>query len=67
MVYVAINERKANGKALLRLLKGIDRNNDYVRFMDREKELELAISDAMKTPRVKAGNSLREIISNNGI
>ena len=67
MVYVAINERKANGKALLRLLKGIDGNNDYVRFMDREKELEFAISDAMKTPRVKSGNSLREIISNNGI
>ena len=62
MVYIAINERKASGKALLRLLKGID-GNDYVRFMDREKELELAISDAMKTPRVKSGNSLREIIS----
>ncbi|MDR2233022.1 MAG: hypothetical protein LBE56_07860 [Tannerella sp.] len=67
MVYVAINEKKANGKALLRLLKGIDGTNDYVRFMDREKELELAITDAMKTQRVKSGNSLREIISNNGI
>jgi len=62
MVYVAINERKANGKALLRLLKGIDENNDYVCFMNRERELELAISDAMKTSRVKSGNSLREII-----
>jgi hypothetical protein len=53
--------KKANGKVLLRLLKGIDGTNDYVRFMDREKELELAITDAMKTQRVKSGNSLREI------
>jgi hypothetical protein len=67
MVYVAKNERKANGKVLLRLLKGIDGNSDFVSFMNREKELELAITDAMKTPRVKSGNSLREIISDNGI
>ena len=67
MVYVAINERKANGKALLKLLRGIDENRDFVRFMDKEKELELAVVEAMKTPRVKSGNSLREIISNNGI
>jgi len=67
MVYVAINEKKANGKALLRLLKSIDGSSDFVSFMNREKELELAIIDAMKTPRVKSGNSLREIISDNGI
>jgi len=67
MVYLAINERKANGKALLKFLRGIDENNDFVSFMDREKELELAINDAMKTPRVKSGNSLRDIISKNGI
>jgi len=67
MVYVAINERKANGKALLKLLRGIDENRDFVRFMDKEKELELAVVEAMKTPRVKSGNSLREIISDNGI
>ena len=63
MVYVAINERKANGKALLRLLRSIDVKSDFVSFMDGEKELELAITGAMKTPRVKSGNSLREIIS----
>jgi len=62
MVYIAINEKKANGKALLKFLRGIDRSRDFVSFMDEEKELELAISDAMKTPRVKSGNSLREII-----
>jgi hypothetical protein len=67
MVYVAVNEKKANGKALLRFLRGIDENGDFVNFIDREKELEFAISDAMKTPRVKSGNSLREIISSNGI
>ena len=67
MVYVAINEKKANGKALLKLLKGIDERNDFVSFMDREKELEYAICDAMKTPRIKSGNSLREILSNNGL
>ena len=67
MVYVAINEKKANGKALLRLLKSIDGSSDFVSFMNREKELELTIIDAMKTPRVKSGNSLREIISDNGI
>ena len=67
MVYLAINERKANGKALLKFLRGIDENNDFVSFMDSEKELELAINDAMKTSRVKSGNSLRDIISNNGI
>jgi hypothetical protein len=67
MVYVAINEKKANGKALLKFLKGVDENSEFVNFMDREKELELAISDAMKTPRVKSGNSLREIILCNGI
>jgi hypothetical protein len=63
MVYVAINDKKANGKALLKFLKGVDENSDFVNFMDREKELEFAISDAMKTPRVKSGNSLRKIIS----
>jgi hypothetical protein len=67
MVYIAVNEKKANGRALLKFLKGIDENRNFVSFMDREKELELAIVDAMKTPRVKSGNSLREIISDNGI
>jgi len=67
MVYVAVNEKKTNGKALLKFLRSIDENGDFVSFMNREKELELAISDAMKTPRVKSGNSLREIISGNGI
>ena len=62
MVYVAINEKKANGKALLKFLRGVDKDSDFVRFMEREKELEYAISDAMQTPRVKSGNSLREII-----
>jgi hypothetical protein len=67
MVYVAINEKKANGKALLNFLRGIDESRDFVSFMDKEKELEYAISEAMKTPRVKSGNSLREIISNDGL
>jgi len=67
MVYVAINEKVENGKALLRFLKGIEKNCDFVNFMDNEKELRLAINDAMKTPRVKSGNSLREIIACNGI
>ena len=67
MIYLAINENKANGKALLKFLKGVDKDRDFVSFMDTEKELEYAISDAMKTPRVKSGNSLREIISSNGI
>jgi hypothetical protein len=62
MVYVAINEKKTNGKALLKFLRGIDENSDFVSFMDKEKDLKLAINDAMKTPRVKSGNSLREII-----
>ena len=62
MVYLAINEKKANGKALLNFLRGIEGHRDFVSFMDREKELEYAIVDAMKTPRVKSGNSLREII-----
>jgi len=62
MVYVAINEKKTNGKTLLKFLRGIDENSDFVNFMDKEKNLELAINDAMKTPRVKSGNSLREII-----
>jgi hypothetical protein len=67
MVYVAVNEKKTNGKALLKFLRSIDGNGDFVSFMNRERELEFAISDAMKTPRVKSGNSLREIISGNGI
>jgi len=67
MVYVAINEKKANGKALLKFLKGIDENRDFVNFMDREKELEYAICDAMKSPRVKSGNSLREILLIDGL
>jgi len=67
MVYVAINEKRANGKALLKFLRGIDENRDFVTFMDREKELELAVCDAMKTQRVKSGNSLREILANDGL
>ena len=67
MVYVAINEKKSSGKALLQFLKGIDTGRDFVSFMDDKRELEHAITDAMKTPRVKSGNSLREIISNNGL
>ena len=67
MVYIAINEKKANGKALLKFLIGIDENRDFVSFMDKEKELEYAICNAMKTPRVKSGNSLREIISSDGL
>ena len=39
MVYVAVNEKKANGRALLKFLKGIDENRNFVSFMDREKEL----------------------------
>ena len=62
MVYVAINEKKKNGKALLKFLKEIDEKRDFINFMDSEKDLEFAISEAMKTPRVKSGNSLREII-----
>jgi hypothetical protein len=65
MVYVGINEKKSNGKALLKFLKGIDTNREFVSFMDKEIELEYAISDAMKTPRVKSGNSLREILTGN--
>ena len=67
MVYVAINEKKAKGKALLKFLKNIDENRDFVDFMDEEKTLEFAINEAMKTPRVKSGNSLREILSSNGL
>ena len=67
MVYVAVNERKAKGKALLKFVRGIDENSDFVNFLDDEKELEFAINDAMKTPRVKSGNSLREIFSVNDI
>ena len=62
MVYIAIDEKKANGKVLLKFLKGIDGNRDFVSFMDEEKGLEFAINNAMKTPRVKSGNSLREIL-----
>ena len=67
MVYVAVNEKNAKGKALLKFLRGVDENRDFLSFIDREIELEFAINDAMKTPRVKSGNSLREIISDNGI
>ena len=67
MVYVAINEKKAKGKALLKFLKNIDENRDFVDFMDEEKTLEFAINEAMKTPRVKSGNSLREILLSNGL
>ena len=63
MTYNTINEKKENGRTLLNLLKSIDKKNDYVSFMDEERELKLAISNVMKTPRVKSGNSLREIIS----
>jgi hypothetical protein len=67
MIYVAINEEKEKGKALLQFLRGIDEHSEYVGFMDDSKELEDAIIDAMNTPRAKSGNSLREIISSNGI
>ena len=67
MVYVAINEKKANEKALLKFLKKIDKNNNFVNFMGMEKELKYAICTTMKTPRVKFGNSLREILLTNGI
>jgi hypothetical protein len=67
MVYVAINEKKANGKALLKFLKGVDEKRSFVSFMDEEKGMELAINEAMQTPRVKSGNSLREILSSNGL
>ena len=63
MIYVAINEQKAPGKALVEFLRGIEEKSDFVNFMSQEKELECAINDAMTTPRVKSGNSLREIIS----
>ena len=67
MVYVAINEKQESGKALIKFLRGIDENRNFVNFMDREKELEYAICDAMKSPRVKSGNSLREILLPNGL
>ena len=67
MVYVAINEKKAKGKALVKFLKGIDENRDFVNFMDEEKALEYGINNSMTTPRVRSGNSLREILSNNGL
>jgi len=67
MTYVAINEKKANGKMLLKFLRGIDEKRDFIRFMEQEKELEYAVCDAMKTPRVKSGNSLREILANDGL
>jgi hypothetical protein len=67
MVYVGINEKKSNGKALLKFLRGIDASRDFVSFMDSEKELEQAINEAMQTTRLKSGNSLREIVSNNGL
>jgi hypothetical protein len=63
MIYIAIDEKKPNGEALLNFLKGIDEKHDFVEVMDEEDEvLERAIIDAMQTPRVKSGNSLREII-----
>jgi hypothetical protein len=67
MIYVSINEKKTKGKALLRFLKGIDENREFVGFMDEENELEKAITEAMKTPRVQSGNSLREILPVNGL
>jgi len=67
MVYVAINEKKSKGKMLLKFLRGIDEERDFVSFMDREKELEYAVCDAIKTRRVKSGNSLREILVDDGI
>ena len=67
MVYVEINEKKPKGKVLLKFLKSIDENRDFVNFMDEEQALKFAINDAMKTPRVKSGNSLREILSTNGL
>ena len=67
MIYVAINEQKAPGKALVEFLRGIEKDNDFVNFMNHEKELEFAINDAMQSPRVRSGNSLREILQENGI
>jgi len=67
MVYVAINEKEEKGLALLTFLKRIDENRNFISFMDEEANLELAINDAMKTPRVKSGNSLREILTSNGL
>ena len=67
MVYIAVNERKTKGKALLKFLKDIDENCDFVSFVDEEKGLKYAINDAMNTPRVRSGNSLRGIISSNGL
>jgi hypothetical protein len=67
MVYITINEKKKKGQALLKFLKGIDERREYIGFIDEEKELEDAIIDAMNTPRVKSGNSLREILTADGI
>jgi hypothetical protein len=62
MVYVAINEKNRKGKDLLLYLKRISVEEKYINFVEEEPELLSAIDEAMKTPRMKAGNSLREII-----
>lgn len=67
MIYIAINEKKRKGKSLLRFLRNIDEKQEYIGFMDETQELENAINEAMKTPRVKSGNSLREILSVDGL
>ena len=67
MVYVGINEKKTNGETLLKFLRGIDKNSEFVSFMDEEREFASSIDEAMKTPRVKSGNSLREILSSDGL
>jgi pilus assembly protein TadC len=68
MVYIVIDEKKRKGKSLLRFLKNIDREREFVNFIDDEPQtLENEIITAMNTPRVKAGNSLREILSVDGI
>ncbi|GHV48638.1 hypothetical protein FACS1894181_04950 [Bacteroidia bacterium] len=67
MVYITINEKKRKGKSLLKFLRSIDENREYIGFMDETRELENAINEAMDTPRVKSGNSLREILSVNGL
>jgi hypothetical protein len=67
MIYITINEKKKKGKTLLKFLKGIDEQHEFIGFIDEEKEMGNAIIDAMNTPRVKSGNSLREILSADGL
>jgi hypothetical protein len=67
MVYVVIDEKKRKGKSLLQFLKNIDEKHEFVGFIDDPQTLEDEIIVAMNTPRVKAGNSLREILLVDGI